>query len=386
MNAKTMLAAVVAVIMGVSVFAVDALPGWAEAEIAAAVTRYESWKGTNETVALVCVTDIHGRKLGISDLKDFSDPRMHIRFATVCAERIEASLIADLGDHDFDWVCSTFKNVSEREKAIDRRFSDLKELYADALKSRPVLFCMGNHDHHFAKRNGEWDVDVTSVRFGEELNELSVRAGHTIVLSPCKSWGYYDIPDKKMRVFFLNTHDAGYCGYSTSQLQFVADSLASLEPGWQAAIVQHYCIYRPIGNWMSWKADRCGKGKEMIRLLEDFVRRRKGEGGGAKWNFTFVKDAFFAGLFCGDSHFDNQIEVNFVHYTVFQGYGYCSSREQAYGSVVTPFDRSRMMLFDIVAFKPATLEVHTFRVGAGGAARDRTYRYNRLKIDTAATW
>lgn len=382
---RKILAAVTAVACTVT-FAAETLPDWAEREIAAAAARYEGWKGTNETVAFVCITDIHGRKLGLADPNDFSDPRLHIRLASACAERIGAALIADLGDHDFDWVCSTAKDALGREKAIDSRFADLKELYAEALKSRPVLFCMGNHDHHFTKRNGNWTVDVTSARFGEALNALSARAGHAMSFSPCKSWGYHDIPDRKTRVFFLNTHDAGYCGYSAAQLQFVADALASLGPGWQAAAVQHYCIYQPIGNWMSWKADGCGNGKAMIRLLEDFVHRRKGEGGGAKWDFTSVKDAFFAGLFCGDSHFDNQIEVNYVHYTVFQGYGGCPKSEQAYGSVITPFDRSRMMLFDIVAFKPATREARTFRVGAGGAARDRAYRYDRLKIDTVATW
>ena len=38
------------------------------------------------------------------------------------------------------------------------------------------------------------------------------------------------------------------------------------------------------------------------------------------------------------------------------------------------FDYREELCVDVVAFKPATGEVHTFRIGAGGAGADETWK------------
>ena len=42
---------------------------------------------------------------------------------------------------------------------------------------------------------------------------------------------------------------------------------------------------------------------------------------------------------------------------------------------VTPVDRTRTMLVDMVAIKPAKREMQIFRIGAGGPACDRVFRF-----------
>ena len=45
------------------------------------------------------------------------------------------------------------------------------------------------------------------------------------------------------------------------------------------------------------------------------------------------------------------------------------------GTVHEFVDCEKEVLFEIVAVKPTRRELHMFRVGAGGPARDREWRY-----------
>ena len=112
-------------------------------------------------------------------------------------------------------------------------------------------------------------------------------------------------------------------------------------------------------------------------MVEDFVARRAGSADGVAWDFTKNVDTRFAGCFFGDSHYDNHLLENGVHYTITQGYGGVGDKDfpKDNGAVKTPFNSGSQMLVDLVAFKPATRELKVFRIGAGGPARDRGYSY-----------
>ena len=84
----------------------------------------------------------------------------------------------------------------------------------------------------------------------------------------------------------------------------------------------------------------------------------------------------FAGYFCGDSHFDNEMEWRGVNWTVFQGYGGVGRAAKPWGARTVAFSRAKSMLFDIVAVKPSVGEFKIFRVGAGGPACDRLCVYH----------
>lgn len=348
------------------------LPAWAEREIETAARRYEAWKGTDETMAFVYTTDVHSYVIGISDPPNYKDPKMHVPLAIRCADRIGADFSADLGDLEIDIEART-------PESLKRRIDNIVTLYGPGTKRRPCLFCVGNHDHGWRYRAKGAEMPVSNRRFGEAFNGLSVRAGHRLTLSDDMSWGCYDVPGKKMRVFFLNTSDGEmYYGISPEQLKFVAEGLGSLEPGWQALMLMHFCIHVPMGAAHVAMYTGCRNSKVLIRMVEDFVWRAKGSGEGVSWDFTRA-DGLFAGFFCGDSHYSGECEQNFIPYTLSQGYGY--SGRQAYGGRFVKFDSSENCLFEIAAFKPAKAEAHVFRVGAGGAEQDRAYLYDRTGIE-----
>lgn len=359
--------------------AAPAVPAWADRQIAEAVARYKAWKGADETVAFVMTTDVHSYKDGISDPPDYGDPKMHLPFAVRCADLIGADFAADLGDQDLEWGAR-----HGGVEGLDRRIRDVVRLYGGGLKRRPLLCCVGNHEHCWEAKPVPGRIPVTNRQFGEAFNALSVKAGHKVTLSDDMSWGYYDVPGKKTRVFFLNTSDGNlYYGLSPEQLKFVVEGLSALPSGAQAAVLLHFCISPSVGGTYGCYSCTCKNADVLIRIVEDFVWRAKGEALGVTWDFTQA-DGLFAGFFCGDAHTSNQGMRNYIPYTLSQGYGYSS--RAPYGGTSLSFDRANTCCFEIVAFKLSKSEAHVFRVGAGGAAADRAYRYDRAGIERAKRW
>ncbi|MDO4574157.1 MAG: hypothetical protein Q4D98_02965 [Planctomycetia bacterium] len=333
-------------------------PVWVSEQTDETLARFEAWKGDDLVVVFPYVTDIHSRRVDL-DLADVSDPKVHVTYALRAAEKFHADFFADLGDIELEMVP---KNNEE----IQIRLASQEAIYQNA--TLPVVFSMGNHDH------GKGRV-VSSADYGKRFNGLAAKRGITLVLGPDSDYGYYDVPGKKCRVFFLNTSDDGYYGYSREQLQFVADNLR-MEEGWTAVVVQHFCVQTEIGHWKSLPDTKARRQDLFLHLVEAFVAGQCGEEDGVRWDFTSNRNTRFAGCFFGDSHFDHHLFKNGVAYTISQGYGGISLKELPDDrAVVTPFNRSRTMLVDVVAIKPEKRQVKIFRIGAGGKDRDREYTY-----------
>ena len=323
------------------------IPSWAQNEIDVAVNRFERWKRDDEVVAFVFLTDVHSCLESMPQSPDFSDSRFHALFAQVAADQARCDFIVDGGDHDYE-------RGQQSDEALQKRMAVTESIYSGCM-SRPVLFCLGNHDHG-AARKGAIGRPISSAMFGERFNGLAVRHGHRIMFGENRSWGYYDIPNKKFRAIFVNTSDDGYFGFSTSQLEFLAKSLASLPDGWVVALFGHYCVLNEIGHWKQYETDCATRKQEFISILKSFVNRRPND---------------LVGYFCGDSHFDNEQEWEGINWTISQGYGGIDRANFPWGAQRTEFSRKENMLFELVAVKPAIGEFKIFRVGAGGANRDR---------------
>ncbi len=334
------------------------IPDWAKEQISETQLRLDKWKGTDNTLVFPFMTDTHSGKMTIDSPMDFSDSKIHLFFGQQAAQQYHADFFADLGDMDLENMPRTQKDLITRLESQDKIYGDYPG---------PVLFAIGNHDHG---RNGVY----TSKEFGERFNGLAKKHGHKFIMGPNSDYGFYDIPLKKCRVFFLNTSDDGYYGYSQQQLQFLADNL-KMEAGWTAVVLQHFCIQIPIGYWKNCKVYHAKREEIFIRIVEDFVAGKKGSEDNINWDFTGNKQTAFAGCFFGDSHFDNYLSKNGVNYTISQGYGGIGRSNLSEGAVYTNFKRSKEMLIDVVAIKPSKRQVKIFRIGAGGKARDREYTY-----------
>jgi hypothetical protein len=77
----------------------------------------------------------------------------------------------------------------------------------------------------------------------------------------------------------------------------------------------------------------------------------------------------------GDSHTNDYINYKGVNYFVSQGYGWVVPDLMMPTNRHAFFDYKETLCIDVVAVKPSTREVHTFRIGAGGADYDYVFSY-----------
>lgn len=336
----------------------DMIPDWAKAQIGETQVRFQQWRGDDEVIVFPTITDVHDGNLSFSDPLNWGLAKTHTLFAQYAAGQFKADFIADLGDIGLD--------MNQDESQARLRMEISRRLYKNS--PVPILFALGNHDHNLS------GFFVTNKLFGKTFNGWTKSRGVKLVTGPNEDYGYYDLPEKKCRVFFLNSSDEDYYGYSIEQLQFLADNLR-LPEGYSALVVEHFCVYAKIGYWKTYADTRAKRDELMMKILEDFVAGAKGTEEDVTWDFTENKGTSFVGLFCGDSHFDNQAYVNGVYYIITQGYGGVSPKELPDGAIIRPFKRDETMLIDVVAIKPRTREIRLFRIGSGGADADRAFNY-----------
>ena len=343
------------------------LPDWANAQIDEAVARFKVWKGGEKTISFTFFTDPHSHLEELPNEPDFSDSRFHTLFTQAVADRAGCDFLVDGGDHDYDFNGMTPEEGHPSDEGVTKRIAVTRSFYAD-YSAKPVLFCMGNHDHGPARPGGLKARPVSSSRFGNVFNGIAEEHGFKLVFGENRSWGWYDIPGKNFRAVFCNTSDEGYYGLSESQLGFIQKALDTLPEGWTCALFGHWCIFQEIGHWKSYEPDGMAKSEAAFRaMLEAFAKKRPND---------------LAGYFCGDSHFDNELEWHGVNWTISQGYGGVGRFDKPWGARRVEFDHGKAMLFELVAVKPSVGEFKVFRVGAGGASCDRLCVYHN-KFDNA---
>ncbi|MFR1579615.1 MAG: metallophosphoesterase family protein [Lachnospiraceae bacterium] len=125
----------------------------------------------------------------------------------------------------------------------------------DQTAGAPVLIAKGNHDDNTMYtdyKNGYISIDSLYKILTNKDSTTAVRNADHLEMS----YGYYDIPNKKIRVFILNTLDLpteldedinkitysaqNDAGFRQDQLQFVADHLQFYEKGWQVMFFCHH--------------------------------------------------------------------------------------------------------------------------------------------------
>ena len=345
-------------------------PAWAKRQIDEAYLRFESWRGGEDAVVFPLVSDIHAALPFFSNPPDFKDTKYHVLLAQRAALKFKADFFAELGDIGFD---RDLKWKPSKKEDAQNRLESQRNLYRNF--PLPVLFCMGNHDSGRAYGEFFSEQTLSAKEYGGMFNGMIKKRGTELATGPNEDYGYYNVPGKKCRVFFLNTSDSFEAGYSLEQMQFLADHL-KVPPGTCAVVMGHKCIHPMIGKWRGNKPGSINNGELCIKILSAFRAGGKGEAEGVCWDFTGNRDTSLAGFLSGDSHFNSQAVAEGVHFIISQGYGTVSAKDLPDGvDYVTSVDRTKTMLVDLFAINTAKREMKIFRIGAGGPDRDRAFQF-----------
>ena len=308
--------------------------------------KIRKWCGKDLCAVFPYITDLHSALETIDPLNSQKRETLSdILLLNRAAEELDADFCADLGDVGID---VPVKTPEELEVLATRCLE-----YHKSGTVRPVLFACGNHD---VKKG------YTPEYWGKEFRKINAGCSGITYASAGGEYGFYDLPGKNLRVFWLNC-SAVPGHYTFEQCDFVEKHLSDLASGWCAAIIQHVCLH-DAGRWQGTRPTP----EVFVRLhniCAGFISR-----GGA-----------FAGFFTGDSHFNTFAVSDKVSYYVSQGYGGISPAESPAhakrSGVISPelgwadsFDSGVDCLIDVVAVNTTRRKAAVFRLGAGGEVFD----------------
>ena len=318
-------------------------------QIEEAYARFAEWKGEDEVLCYPILTDIH--TAGRFSYK-------HIGYAAKAAPLFGFDFMALLGDIGLNSYPATLDSVYAA--SVVRNTLEQMNQY-DGI----WLYAPGNHDWDAGKgKENYFTEEEISATFQKPWQE---KAGEAYRLVPGKTWGWYDVPGKDIRIILLNstgtrTLGDSYYLFDEPQQEWLKGLLADTPKDKTVLVMAHYMPH-PMGRWnMVSSVNQTHTLENNIRLmavLSDFVH----DGG------------TLAGMLCGDSHANCHVDYNDVDYYITQGYGWVSPDLMLEGTTHAFFDYRQMMCVDVIAVKPEKREVHTFRIGAGGADYDYKWTY-----------
>ena len=313
-------------------------------QIDEALARFNAWKGSDEVMSFVIVTDVH--TAGRFSYK-------HIGHAVTAAKAFGCDFMENFGDIGLNAYPATENSIYARE-IVDN-------VQAQMLKYDGVwLYTPGNHDWDAGEGKYFTDNDLHGF-FQEPWKE---RAGDAIHFVPGKTYGWYDVPGKGIRVIFLNSQGTGtqngsYYLFDDEQMVWFQALLDSTPVDMPVLVTAHYMPH-PQGRWTN-----SNPNEETLRSNQRVMDILS----------AFASKGTLIGMVTGDAHVNMHSKDGGVNYFISQGYGWVVPDLMLPGTTHAFFDYKENLCLDVFAVKPSKREVHTFRVGAGGEAFDCVFGY-----------
>ena len=338
------------------------LPDFVMEQAKETFARYIQWKGGEETLVFPILTDVH---TGWGADRD--DNYLHFGYMAATDRLWGYDFMANLGD-----IGLNSGKAHESAESADQLILRTKEQMGQF--NGVWIYAPGNHDW-----DGGGNRHLTSTFLSDVFQKPSERfAGDNLHIVSDKAYGYYDIPGKQVRIVFLNSEGTetlgeNYYTFDNDQLTWIADLLKNTPKGTDIVVLAHYQPH-PIGRWTSVKDAKRPTCEVLCHLLGDYVNHRKGGELGMTWNFRRSKGRL-VGLFCGDTHCNQQVCDDGVNYYITQGLGFVSAKEMLPGQTHADCNFTQSLCCDVIAIKLRSKQVHTFRIGAGGKEYDLEFGY-----------
>lgn len=316
----------------------DGIPAFVKEQAEETYGRYLAWKGDDETVVFPILTDVHTAQ---------RETYKHISYVIGTDDIFHYDFMVNLGDIGLnDPLTNRTRQVASETVELTRaQMSEYDGVF---------LYSAGNHD---------WDAGEGCKYSSEQLSEWFqkpslAKAGGSLHLMPGKCYGWYDLSDKGLRFIFLNSEGDGtvgsYYNYDEEQRLWLSDLLSSTPANTSVVLFSHLCPH-PCGEWLVGQSAKPGS-RELMDLLAE------AKSGGCN----------ILAVICGDSHVNACETEGGIPYFISQGYGGDMGENgmQKEFQKRAWFNYTKSLCCDIIAIKPATGEVRSFRMGAGGSDMD----------------
>lgn len=164
------------------------------------------------------------------------------------ASRLPLNGIIHLGD-----LTDGILPMAQTKESVELVMEDIKQT------GLPVYLCCGNHDSNYFRSNPEkmTEEEMSAYYLGRE-----------------KPYYYVDYPAQKLRILYLYSFDyreqVRY-GFPVEELDWVRETLETMEDGWAALVCAHVPPLPEIHFW----SDQIRNGEALLQILEEYHRTGK---------------------------------------------------------------------------------------------------------------
>ncbi len=362
------LLSIIALAFSMISWAEDALPEFVMKQAGETFQRYIQWKNGEETLLFPVITDVHTQD---------KETYRHVGYLAETDRLFGYDLMVNLGDIGIN-LGSPHNDAKLPRQIIEWTREEMSKFPG------LFLYVAGNHDW-----DGGEGIHLSSNYLSDVFHSTYQRvANRNLHIQKGTVYGYYDIPEKAVRMVILNssgteTVSGDYYCYGKKQLDWLTNLLNNTPLGTDVVILSHFMPHK-MGHWKPNHIKPRPATDILTHLLADYVNRRTGGEQGVEWNFTKATGCL-VGVISGDSHINNFICEDGVNYFVSQGYGPIDKNVMQEGQRRADFNYKESLCCDVVAIKMRTREVRVFRIGAGGEAFDQEFSYGKEPLPTDFT-
>ncbi len=358
----------IALISSLTIWAGEPVPEFVMRQAGETFQRYIEWKNGEETLVFPVITDVH-----TNDRETYR----HVGYLAHTDRLFSYDFMVNLGDIGLN-IGSPHDDAGLSRQIVEWTRSEMAEFPG------VFLYVAGNHDW-----DGGEGTHLTSKYLSDVFQSPAHRyADGNMHLVEGTVYGYYDVPEKRVRMILLNssateTLSGDYYCYGKKQLDWLTGLLNDTPIGMDVIILSHFMPHR-MGHWKPKHNIPRPATSILTHLLADYVNRRAGGEQEVTWDFTHASGSL-VGVVAGDSHVNNFICDDGVNYFVTQGYGNVGKENMQEGQRRAEFNYRESLCCDVVAVKLKSKEVRVFRIGAGGKEFDQEFTYGNEPLPAGFT-
>lgn len=277
---------------------------------------------------------------------------------------------------NFDAIFNTGDSIEEREGVSG--LNSLRKI-ANRFDPNKLVFCEGNHDRNVVSPR------LTKTEFYNGVYRQT-KSENIVWGSKENAYYYRDFPPYKIRVVVLNVYehmydndkyDEGKCGYSNTQLEWLANTALQTSEGWSVIVLTHDSPMEMDYNG----AANQNNAKQLIQILEAF---KSGSNTVVQYTDTrnsgifsvnvttaFSTPGTLIAVLSGHAHYDDAKKVNGINYVQIVC-AYIDVAEDFSGYKNRPALSSKAYAFDIGIVNTAEKSFQLKRIGYGN---DRNFTY-----------
>lgn len=277
---------------------------------------------------------------------------------------------------NFNAIFNTGDSIQEREGVSG--LNSLRKI-ANRFDPNKLVFCEGNHDRNVVSPR------LTKTEFYNGVYRQT-KSENIVWGSKENAYYYRDFPPYKIRVIVLNVYehmydndkyDEGKCGYSNTQLEWLANTALQTSEGWSVIVLTHDSPMEMDYNG----AANQNNARQLIQILESF---KSGSNAVVQYTDTrnsgifsvnvttaFSTPGTLIAVLSGHAHYDDAKKVNGINYVQIVC-AYIDVAEDFSGFENRPALSSKAYAFDIGI---VDIENRTLKLKRIGYGTDRTVSY-----------